>query len=63
MNLTIRLLGCEVFAISTEDDEPTPGDATTYPVGFTQDTPLLTDGRYGMDDHHQSSARDRRGER
>ena len=51
MNLSIRVLGCEVFAISTDPtDDHEPGDSTTYPVGFTQTTPHLTDGRYGIDD-------------
>lgn len=55
MNLTIRFLGCEWQAITTDssDDERPPfglGDATSTPIGFTQREPLLTDGRYGFDD-------------
>lgn len=41
MNLTIRTLGAEVLAITTEtmpDDER--GDCTTYPVGFATPTSL-----------------------
>lgn len=51
MNLTIRILGCEVFAVSTDsatDDEP--GDALSNPVGFTYTSPPMTAGRYGCDD-------------
>lgn len=51
MTFTVRLFGYEVLTISTT---PTPNgdalDVTTYPVGFTQRTPHLTDGRYGFED-------------
>jgi hypothetical protein len=35
MNLTVRLLGAEVFHISTETgDDEAPGDCATMPMGF-----------------------------
>lgn len=35
MNLTIRILGAEVLAISTDrQDDDDRGDVTTMPVGF-----------------------------
>lgn len=36
MNLSIRLLGVEVFAISTDEaaQDSSPGDATAMPMGF-----------------------------
>lgn len=39
MRLTIRVLGCEVLHLSTDDEpevehEVGPGDCTSYPVGF-----------------------------
>jgi len=45
VNLTIRILGAEVLAITTEttsDDErgDERGDCTTYPVGFMSPTVL-----------------------
>ena len=39
MTLIIRLLGVEVFCITTDTEAPSPasgsGDATSMPVGFT----------------------------
>jgi hypothetical protein len=35
MNLTIRLLGAEVFYVSTEErNDDAPGDCATTPMGF-----------------------------
>lgn len=49
MNLTIRLLGCEVLHVSTEaDSDDSPGDVTTQPIGFTADDtaqPIREPGR------------------
>lgn len=50
MRLTIRLLGIEVFHVSTDKDEPDAerGDCTTYPIGFTAppEAPALYDPPY-----------------
>lgn len=38
MNLTVRLLGVEVFNVSTDPaslQDDGPGDATAMPMGFT----------------------------
>lgn len=51
MTLTVRIFGREFVTITT--DPTSNGDAldvTTYPVGFTQRGPHLTDGRYGCED-------------
>ena len=50
MNTSIRVLGCEVFAVSPDPDQGERGDSITTPVEFTQTGPNLTDGRYGIDD-------------
>ena len=41
MRLTVRLLGTEVLHITTDPDpaDDSPGDCTTYPVGFTGTAP------------------------
>lgn len=38
MRLTVRILGAEVFHVDTtaEQQETGQGDATSYPVGFTE---------------------------
>lgn len=39
MRLVVRLLGAEVFAIETGNDETDGerrGESTSYPIGFTQ---------------------------
>lgn len=52
MTITLRILGREVLALTTDEpatDERAP-DVTTYPIGFTKRGPYLTDGRYGCED-------------
>lgn len=44
MHFAVRVLGVEVFAVTT-DESPAyeVGDYTTYPVGFSPSHPIQTD--------------------